>query len=809
VSTPLKIVSSIGEMTVTSDGPFVVGRGKTCDLVLRDRQVSRRHLVIRSTGTEWSVEDVSSYGTWLDGQRVQRVAVQGAIQLRLGAPNGPELTVLPVPSKIPEPPEFDPRSEMVTAWRGSTEYERDRMASASGSNRADSLEREHGRRTVHPLQRGTMSIGRSHTNDIVVEDLLASRRHAEIFIGQSGIHVVDLDSANGTFVNGRKINREVLNQRDIIAVGHHLFQLEGDTLVEYLDSGDVTFEADGLNVFVKDMQIMHDVSFRLPGRALLAVIGPSGSGKSTLLNALTGFRPADTGTVRYAGRDMYAEYSELRRRIGHVPQDDLLHTTLTVRKALEYGARLRFPPDTTREERRERVNEVLHELGLEQRADVPVQSLSGGQRKRTSVALELLTKPTLLFLDEPTSGLDPGLDKNVMGALRTLADDGRTIVVVTHSVAQLDICDYILVLAKGGRTAYFGPPKSALTFLEKSSWPEVFEMLEATPATELASRFRESEYFVPASVTAPPARPVPTALSSARQQSVFSQIATLSRRQLSVIVSDRSYIGLIVAFPFLLGILPRVGPAPHRLDPLPNGIPNVDAQMLLLVVVLCACFMGMANSIREIVKEKAIYRRERAIGLSIMAYIGSKVVVLLIITALQSIVFTIIGMTNRTPRHAVVLSIPMLEVILAVSMISISSAMLGLAISAWVDNADKTMPLLVMITMSQVVFSGGLVPLEGKLGLQQISYLMPARWGYAAVASSADLNDVVKLGNAPFSRGPVDPLWKHVAHVYITDIVAGAAVGCLAVVACALVLRRLDPKAANRRAPVQSAPKSS
>ncbi|WP_416211466.1 ATP-binding cassette domain-containing protein [Frankia sp. Cas3] len=817
MSTPLRIVSSIGEVIITGDRPFVVGRGKGSDLVLLDRQVSRRHVEITCTDSEWTAKDVSSYGTWVDGERVQQVAVRGEVRLRLGALDGPELVMLPVVADIPKQPELDPRSEMSTVWRGSPEYERDRQAVAAAAtatattaaNGITRLEREHGRRNTYPLRRGTMSMGRSRDNDIVVADLLASRRHAEIFVGQSGVHVVDLDSANGTFLNGRKISREAVAQRDIIAVGHHLFQLEGDTLVEYLDSGDVTFEADGLNVFVKDMQIMHDVSFRLPGRALLAVIGPSGSGKSTLLNALTGFRPADDGTVRYAGRDMYAEYSELRRRIGHVPQDDLLHTTLTVRKALEYGARLRFPPDTTKDERRERVDEVLRELGLDQRADVAVQNLSGGQRKRTSVALELLTRPTLLFLDEPTSGLDPGMDQNVMGALRTLADGGRTIVVVTHSVAQLDICDYILVLAKGGRTAYFGPPKSALTFLGKNSWPDVFQMLESASPIELADRFRNSEYFVPASVTAPPARPIPTALPSARQQSLFSQIATLSRRQLSVITSDRSYLWLIVAFPFLLGILPRVGPAPHRLDPLPNGIPNVDAQMLLLVVVLCACFMGMANSIREIVKEKAIYRRERAIGLSITAYLGSKVVVLVIITTLQSIVFTMIGMTNRTPRQAVALSVPMLEVILAVTMISISSAMLGLAISAWVDNADKTMPLLVMTTMSQVVFSGGLVPLEGKLGLQQLSYLMPARWGYAAIASSADLNDVVKLGDAPFSRGPVDPLWVHAGHVYITDIVAGVGVGCLAVGACALLLRRLDPKVSTRRGPLSMRKKTS
>jgi ABC-type multidrug transport system ATPase subunit/pSer/pThr/pTyr-binding forkhead associated (FHA) protein len=801
-------------MTVSSDGPFVVGRGKACDLVLRDRQISRRHLVFQPTGSEWSVEDLSSYGTWVNGKRVQRVAVQGEVRLRLGAPDGPEIWALldPVDDtaqvrvQIPEATP-DPSSEMQTVWHDSEEYQRAMIGGADGSGDSDRLVREHGRRGTHPLQRGTTAIGRSESNDIVIKDLLASRRHAEIFVGQSGKQVVDLGSANGTFLNGRKISRAVLTERDIIAIGHHLFQLEGDTLVEYLDSGDITFEADGLNVFVKDMQIMHDVSFRLPGRALLAVIGPSGSGKSTLLNALTGFRPANEGTVRYAGRDMYAEYGELRRRIGHVPQDDLLHTTLTVRKALEYGARLRFPADTTKAERRGRVDEVLRELGLEERAEVTVRDLSGGQRKRTSVALELLTRPTLLFLDEPTSGLDPGMDKNVMGALRTLADGGRTIVVVTHSVAQLDICDFILILAKGGRIAYFGPPKNALKFLEKSSWPDVFEMLEEAPPTELASRFRHSEYFVPASVTAPHGRPTPVALPSEPQQSVLSQLVTLSRRHLSVIASDRSYLWLIIAFPFLLGVLPLVGPLPGGMGPLPGAIPNVDVQTQLLVVVFCACFMGMSNSIREIVKEKAIYRRERAIGLSMTAYVGSKVAVLALITTLQGLVLATIGTFNRLPSSAVALSSPRVEVTLAVIVVAVSSAMLGLAISAWVDNSDKTLPLLVLTTMAQLVFSGGLVALQGNKGPQQLSYLMPARWGYAAFASTTNLNLVEKLAPkkaGTYSRGVPDPLWAHTAHAYFTDILAGVGVGCAAVIACALLLRRLDPKSPSRRTPRKS-----
>ncbi len=806
VSVTLRLISGSHEATVPTGRPFVVGRGRTADLVLTDTRVSREHLVIEPADHGWTVRDVSSNGTWLGGQRVQRVAVESELRLRLGTPTGPELAVVPIRADSPEVGETDrdPHSQLLTLQPNAPGYGPGPKLPPSGRPdrpddflQADSLEGAHERRNVHPLFRGTLSIGRSGGNDITVGDLLASRWHAELLIGDSGVEIVDLGSANGTFVNGSRVTRAVLAQRDVIAVGHHLFQVEGDQLVEYLDAGDVTFEADGLSVFVGDTQILHSVSFRLPGQALLAVIGPSGAGKSTLLNALTGFRPADQGTVRYAGRDMYNEYDELRRRIGHVPQDDLLHTTLTVRKALDYGAELRFPPDTTRAERRARADEVLAELGLTQRAGLPVQKLSGGQRKRTSVALELLTRPTLLFLDEPTSGLDPGLDKNVMGSLRGLADDGRTVVVVTHSVAQLDVCDYILVLAKGGYIAYFGPPRYALLFLGKSVWADVFEMLEETPGEVLADRFRESRFYVPASVTAPPARPVPAELPSVRQQSVLFQTITLSRRMLSVIASDRSYLGLVIAFPFLLGIMPRV--VGRSLDALPNR-PNQDAPLILLVMVLCACFMGMANSVREIVKERAIYRRERAIGLSRTAYLAAKVVVLTLVTAVQSVVFTTIGILGHEPRHAVVLGSPLLELTLAVTVISLSSAMIGLVISALVDNSDKAMPLLVLITMSQVMFSGGLVAVHGKRGLEEISAVAPARWGFAAVASAADLNNVQKRGDPQLNPDSIaDPQWAHTAAVYLTDVLACLTLGILAVIITALLLRRMDPKIVHRR----------
>jgi ABC-type multidrug transport system ATPase subunit len=654
---------------------------------------------------------------------------------------------------------------------------------------------EHNKRAAYPLVPGRMTVGRDPSCDIQLADLLVSRSHAELHVGTDSAEIVDLRSGNGTFVNGQRVTRAAIFEGDLITIGHFLLQVEGSALVEFVDTGDVSFEAQALSVFAGEKQLMHEVSFRLPARSLLAVVGPSGAGKSTLLNALTGFRPADNGSVKYAGRDLYNEYDELRRRIGYVPQEDLLHTSLSVRKALEFGAELRFPPDVSAAERSARVDEVLEELGLTKHADTQVGRLSGGQRKRTSVALELLNKPSLLYLDEPTSGLDPGLDKSVMHSLRTLADDGRTVVVVTHSVANLDVCDLILVLAPGGYVAYFGPPRGALSYFGKHDFADVFLALEATPGAEWGQRFQESKLYRAAAVGAPLPRQHEE-LAGIRQQSIARQLSTLVRRYVRVVAADKSYLRLLVAFPLLLGVIPRIVPAKHGLHALP-GQPNQDAPSVIMVLILCACFMGMANSVREIVKEKAIYRRERAIGLSITAYLGSKIIVLTLLSAPQAVVFTLIGVLGRTPSKGV-LAPSLVEILLAVVITALASVMLGLVVSALVDNADKTMPLLVLITMGQLVVSGGLVPISGKPGLQQVSWLFPARWGYAAVGSSIDLNRVLQT-RAPHSRtGPPDALWNHTSSIYVGDLAYGLLIGVAAVLICAALLRRGDPKSSRR-----------
>src|SRR5215831_9944176 len=342
---------------------------------------------------------------------------------------------------------------------------------------------------------GTIRIGRdADKNDIVLSDFWVSGQHAEIRkVGRQHV-IIDLNSSNGMHVNGRRLQKANLTAGDRFTIGRHEFLFDGTSIYQHDDQGPTSIVADDIGVNVGKSLLLDDVSFALRHGTLLGIIGPSGCGKSTLLKAMTGIRPASQGKLLYDGKDLYKHYSELRYRIGMVPQDDVLHRQLTVRRALRFAAALRFASDVPRKARRERVNEVIELLGLSNRIKQRIDTLSGGQRKRTSVALELLTEPSLLALDEPTSGLDPALDKEVMRELRLLADRGRTVVVVTHSVLHLDLCDHVLVMCLGGRMGYFGPPDELLPFFEAEDYADVFDKV-TNDADRWAQRYRNSEVY--------------------------------------------------------------------------------------------------------------------------------------------------------------------------------------------------------------------------------------------------------------------------------------------------------------------------
>ena len=657
----------------------------------------------------------------------------------------------------------------------------------------------------------TIRIGRGLDNELVVSDLSVSRHHAELRqLADGRYEIVDLGSHNGTYVNGQPVSRVLLGPQDIVGVGHSTFRLVGDQLEEFVDTGEVSFSARHLLVKVEhqgnEKILLNNVSFGVPEKSLVAVIGPSGSGKSTLLRALTGYRPADNGDVLYDGRNLYKQFAELRQRIGLVPQDDILHSQLTVRSALRYAAELRFPGDTEASERERRVEEVLVELHLEKRGDNKITALSGGQRKRVSVALELLTKPSLIFLDEPTSGLDPGMDRDVMKMLRDLADEGRTVLVVTHSVAELALCDRLLVMAPGGSVAYFGPPKEALHFFGYETWADVFQAFENYPDHDWAGRFRGSVHYqmYSADVEAEQAQSSPIQQHQSqptKQQGWLSQLSTLIRRYLAVIASDRGFMVLSVLMPAVLGAVSMVIPSPSGLGPgtsAHNGL-NGDAPTILMIMAIGACFSGAANSVRELIKERVIYERERAVGLSRSAYLMSKVIVLGAISVLQGVIIGGIGFSSRKlPAHGLVLSgAPGVEMTIAVVLLSFASMMFGLVISALVKTSEKTMPLLVMFAIIQVVFTGCLgFAIAGSVGLEQVAWLMPSRWAVGALATTTDLAHLI----GPFQSSPhYDPMWQHTAAQWYIDCGALLVISAVFGFIVLRLLRRHEPEVMRSR----------
>ncbi|MEV6757897.1 FHA domain-containing protein [Streptomyces sp. NPDC051214] len=660
--------------------------------------------------------------------------------------------------------------------------------------------------TFHQLSLGRkMRIGRALENELVVSDLQVSRHHAEFTATPDGrFEIHDLGSHNGTYINGQPVAKSgtaLIGPNDIVSVGHSTFRLVGDRLEEFVDTGEISFSARHLTVTVDGgKDILKDVSFGVPEKSLIAVIGPSGSGKSTLLKALTGYRPANKGDVLYDNRNLYKQFAELRQRIGLVPQDDILHKELTVKKALKYAAKLRFPSDTSEQEREQRIDEVLRELKLDIHKEKKVTSLSGGQRKRVSVALELLTKPSLIFLDEPTSGLDPGMDRDVMQLLRGLADDGRTVLVVTHSVAELAICDKLLVMAPGGSVAYFGPPEEALNFFGYSTWADVFSAFENYRDYDWAGRWKGSQHYqmYAADIDAVAAQsvhmPPPQAIRPPKPQGWGSQLWTLIRRYTSVIASDKGFMGLMVILPAVLGIVSVVIPADFGLaPPKPPAKFNGDAGTIMLILAVGMCFSGAANSVRELIKERVIYERERATGLSRSAYLMSKVIVLGVITAFQGVIICGIGFATRDMPEEGLIMPPAVEICLVIIALGFTSMMFGLVISSLVKTSEKTMPLLVMFAIVQVVFTGVLFQVYGSPGLEQFAWLMPSRWAIAGAGATLDLAHLMPPWD-PKKPGDLDPLWEHSAGQWGMNITILLLIGIACGFAVARLLRRHEPE---------------
>jgi len=613
---------------------------------------------------------------------------------------------------------------------------------------------------------GSQTIGRATDNDIVIQDVLASRHHAFLTQTPLGTEIRDAHSVNGTFVNGVRVGSAVLTEGDVVTIGNVDLVFTRDTLVRRTEAATRTggLEVNSVCFTVEHgKQLLDHISLTARPGTLTAIIGGSGAGKTTLSRVIAGYTSPTSGSVTFEGHDIHTEYASLRSRIGMVPQDDVVHRQLTVNQALNYAAELRLPPDTSKADREQVVAQVLEELELTNHADTRVDKLSGGQRKRASVALELLTGPSLLILDEPTTGLDPALDRQVMMMLRQLADAGRVVLVVTHSVSYLDVCDQLLLVAPGGKTAFLGPPSQIGAAMGTNNWADIFAKVGADP-DEANRRFLAEQRQTPA-----PSEHSPAAdLGEPVHTDVLRQFSTVARRQIRLVVSDRGYTVFLALLPFLIGVLTLTvrGKSGYGMsDPMGNNPAQPDQILVMLNVG--AVFMGTALTIRDLIGERPIFRREQAVGLSTAAYMGAKIAVFSVFAIVQAAIATTISVIGwgKPLSNAVLLGDVRFELFVTVAATCVASALLGMALSALAQSQDQIMPMLVVSIMSQLVFSGGMIWVTDRIVLDQLSWFTPARWGFAASASTIDTHRLI-----PGPTDPKDQHWDHKASAWLFDM---------------------------------------
>jgi ABC-type multidrug transport system ATPase subunit/pSer/pThr/pTyr-binding forkhead associated (FHA) protein len=671
-----------------------------------DRMVSAQHAKIVRLDEGYVVLDLdSTNGTFVNGHRVERAVINDRDVIGLGH-GGPELEVQILAGDLAE--------------RGS-------QATVSIPNFALLAGRRTAGFAIHEVafDRERLTIGRAETADVRLDSPIVSKAHAAVTRTPGGFHVEDLGSTNGTYLGGRRIERAPLAEGERVVVGPFALEVgQGRLLVldtrnrARLDARDVAVLADGRS-------IVDGVSLSLPPGSFTALIGPSGAGKSTLLAALNGSRAADRGQVLLNGIDLYDSFDALKGALGFVPQEDIVHRELTVARSLDYTARLRLPADTTTKERGKRIDEVLGLLELSERRDLAIHRLSGGQRKRVSIASELLTEPSLLLLDEPTSGLDPGLEEALMLLLRELSYKGKTVVLVTHTLDNIHLCDAVALLVDG-RLAFYGPAAEAREYFGIAHMVGLYGRLKEKAAVEWQSEFQASGGFKRrveeplAALALATSMPASAGHHAPPAPGATSQLLVLTRRYLETLTRDARNAALLVGqAPLIAGLIGL-----SLLYGASDIAYSKPKNTLLFLLALTSVWFGCSNAARELVKERAIYLRERMVALRVLPYVTSKLVVLSGLAALQCALFLVIlGVWFGIPGHPALLFGSML-------LASVIGILLGLALSALASSADRAMTLLPILLIPQVLFTIPSVQMDMKGPAGLIARAMPTWWSY-------------------------------------------------------------------------------
>jgi ABC transport system ATP-binding/permease protein len=544
-------------------------------------------------------------------------------------------------------------------------------------------------------------------------------------------------------------------------------------------------EARRVRLSVDREQALTDLSFTASPGTITSVIGLSEASTSALVDVLAGTVQPNVGEVVFDGHDVAAD--DVRPFVAVVPRHDLLRPQLTVEQALHYAAELRFPPSTSAAQRGEIVRSVLDKMELSTVRTAKAGTLTVGQRKRASLAVELLTDPSLLVLEDPTAGLEPEAAQQITATLRQLADEGRVVVVATSSPTELDVCDQVVVLTPSGIPVFAGAPAQIGPQLGTTDWSEIVRRARTDPyGAHDAYLARQQE--PPPPEPPPPPSVAPTAPSQHRN--VLHQTAVSARRQAWLMIADQRYFIFLTILPVLFGAISLLIPGDAGLGPASRYGDNPDqAVAILTALIIGAVVMGTALGIRDLFGEQRIFRREQAHGLSASAFMAGKAIVYSVIAMVQTAMITAVATVGHpAPTQGAALLghnkfEAGVELFVALAVTAIVSAMVALALSSLATYSEQIVLTAVLIVLISFVFAGALFPISGRFPLEQIAGLVPSRWGFAATASTVDVHAVNPLAEADLS-------WQHSSRQWLLDMGLLIGFGVIATAALRWRLRR-------------------
>ena len=592
-----------------------------------------------------------------------------------------------------------------------------------------------------------VTIGRDPGNSIVLDNPYISRMHASIVSNAQGLCAINDNSLRGgILVNGNLISGQAaLADKDVIQIlGFQLLFCQNSIFYKKKASGIAIRAVNVSKVVEKNKRILRDVNLEIKANEFVAIIGGSGAGKSTIMGVLNGFDKKHTGEVYYNNISLNRNFNSIKDIIGYVPQEDIVYENLTLRDMLRYSAELRMPSDQSDAEIENRINEVLTTLDLTQHQNTFIRKLSGGQKKRASIAVELLADPKVFFLDEPTSGLDPGTEKNLMQAMSRLSkEQERTIIMVTHTTQSLHLCDKVIFMGTGGVLCFAGSVEEAKKFFNESDLTEIYNIIAAN-SDYWASRFAEE------SARARQAnRGNVDGLAGDKKNKVsgFYQYGVVLERYLKLTMNDWRKLLIQIATPIIMGVIIW-----FIADE--NFLKTYGGTKSILFTMSCAAiWIGLFAAIQEVCKERNILKREYMASLKLPAYVSAKFSVLLLQCTIQAFLLTLFGFVMLAFKYSDEDDIELKafytllgddkgitwEILVTLWLTMLASVALGLLISSFFKNSDKATTIAPFVLIIQLVFSGMLFELDG--AKETISYFTFSRWSVDALGRICNMKE--------------------------------------------------------------------